>query len=67
MRKRLEKNASEFPETAESQGARHMGSPVFVALGVGCGRERGRESDESVTTPSATSWPFPFTKRRISL
>ena len=31
---------SEFPETVKPQGARHMGSPVLVGLGLGFGRER---------------------------
>ena len=33
---------AEFPETAESQGARHMGSPVRVGVGVGV--KGGREA-----------------------
>ena len=40
----LNPTRSEFPETAESQGARHMGSPVRMALGGGGGREASSPS-----------------------
>ena len=33
--------ASEVPESVKPQGARHMLSPVCVALGLGFGGERG--------------------------
>ena len=37
---------SEFPETVKPQGARHMGSTVLMALGLGCGGEREAEREK---------------------
>ena len=44
-------HASEFPETAESQGARHMGSAVLMALGVGLGFGGERERERRPPRP----------------